>query len=180
MAVSVLSFEEVWALSSAVDGWLERDEAELLHRYCEPPWCEVGTYLGRSAVILADKGPGVCIDDFSLDGASYERTRGVLPDYVEVIDGKLEHSHQFVADNLRFLHLDADHSFESTALAFGLYAPKLVKGGHLAIHDVYYDGFAARNPWPEVTAFAEALMKAKGWRYVDMAGRTAMFERCGS
>lgn len=63
-----MTFDEVFE-TLPTNGWLTKEEARLLHEVagsCEGPILEVGSYYGRSAVLLASLGREVhCVDPFS-------------------------------------------------------------------------------------------------------------------
>lgn len=153
---------------------------------CASPWCEVGCYQGRSTVILASTGPGTVVDHFE-GTASHpeewgknnyrefmENTKGFA---IRIVVGRFERKAGNVG-SIRFLHLDADHSYEATKLAFDLYTPKLVRGGHVALHDAWgEEGSKTETAWPGSMRFAKELMESPGWEHVGDARRLAAFKK---
>lgn len=166
----------LWNEVDEIDGWLTRREADLLLRLAEPPWLEVGSYCGRSARVLAEVGPGVCVDDFSEPGSSpalIER----LPDVVLV---KGDFRDAGIEGTFRFLHLDADHSFSGTLAAFDRFAPMVEPGCFMVIHDAWpHDSVASYNPWPEVTRFVAHMIldPLTEWDLFANEGRSAAFRK---
>lgn len=53
-----------------------------------------------------------------------------------IIASKSEQAREIWAKDIRFLFIDADHSYEGVKKDFDLFAPFLVKGGILALHDI--------------------------------------------
>lgn len=179
--------DHLWRRADAIPGWFSREEADLVYTLCESPWCEVGCYQGRSTVILASTGPGTVVDHF--EGTASHPEEWGKNNYreflvntwgfpVRVLKGPFAQVSEKVKDNLRFLHLDADHSYEATKLAFDLYAPKLVKGGHLALHDAWgEDGSKMDTAWPGSMQFAKDLIANPRWEHVGDARRLAAFKK---
>ena len=177
--------DELWQRADSIQGWLSYAEALLLAEYVRSPWCEIGCWKGRSAVILAQSGPGFCVDwfhgmpehveEFSTEPVFRESVAG-LP--VTVIAKKFEDAVDDVPEGLRFLHLDADHSYYGTRRAFELYAPKLEPGGFLVVHDAWWQtGAQQPSAWPDVTIFAHELLGDPEWDHVEDAERSAVFRK---
>ena len=169
-----------WDVADRVQGWLTRDEAEFLHDLCDGPWCEVGCWKGRSTLVLAQTGyPGLAIDHFK---GSPEHPEGTdtraefdenLAGYenVGVLPYPFRGAAAMVPDDLALVFLDADHGYEQTRLAWQLYAPKVKRGGHVAVHD------AAGGHWPEVERFVGELRANQAWRELPAVHHTVAFQR---
>jgi hypothetical protein len=163
---------DVWDDAQRVEGWLTREEANLLWRYASSPWCEVGTFKGRSARILSARGFGYCVDLFDdwyaadtrtgLDGLPVTAIRG---DCLAVADR--------VPAGLNFLYLDAGHSFDETLDAFRAYAPKVKAGGHIALHDVL-ELHPNEMDWPGANSALHVLTR-EAFQLVAAAHRVAVF-----
>lgn len=160
-----------WEKAKEIEGWYERMEAMTLHLLCEGPWCEVGAWKGRSTVMLAETGhPGWVVDHFK---GSPEHAEGTdtLADFVantegydlNVVIARLEDAVESVPRGLKLLHLDGDHSYESTKRAFELYAPKVEHTGFVAFHD------ANGGVWPEVEAFVAEVLDGQHGRWSHVA-----------
>jgi len=132
-------------------GWLDWDEAILLVAYAElteGPIVEVGSYFGRSAMLLGQLGRRVyCVDPwddfFSTDMKGeqiYQRflanTKGL--DVVPVRT-KVELWQPVLAE---FVYLDGDHSYQGTVNQ--IRAAKACRPRYVAIHDVAEDGGGAQ------------------------------------
>lgn len=164
---------------SSIQGWLAEDEARLLFRLCEPPWCEVGSWKGRSTVVLASKGPGFAVDWFHGSQEHEEHdwlptrrefldnTRG-LP--VTLVEGRFGDVHSRVP-RVNFLFLDAEHTYEATKEAFGLYSPKLNPRKFLVIHDALGGG------WLDVEKFRKELERDPFWRLTEIVHTSAVFQK---
>lgn len=83
---------------SEVKGYLEPDEAYKLAELAEGRFClEIGSYLGRSSVCIAEKAKEVvCVDTFEADESGQTQTGEIttLPDFVANISGY---------DNIKFI-----------------------------------------------------------------------------
>ena len=136
-------------------------------------------------MILAQSGPGFCVDWFRgmpehVEGYStVEDFVGNLGDdmrNVTVVEKKFEDAADDVPDGLRFLHLDADHSYHGTTRAFELFSPKVVQDGFLVVHDAWWQtGFQQPSAWPGVTLFTRDLLENPGWKHVEDCERSAVF-----
>lgn len=142
------SFEEVYETLPG-NGWLTREEAELLWRVASAttgPILEVGSYYGRSTVLLAALGrPVYAIDPFDgfdsdLSGDEvqkrfFDNIQGRGIDNVTLFRRKIE---DWARRPVGFAYLDGDHTFEGSrhqiqvARACGVH--------HLCIHDYADDG----------------------------------------
>jgi hypothetical protein len=112
-------------------------QTRLLAELCTGLWCEIGSQ-GRSTIVLAATGhDGYSIDTHkSKDWETFEKK---MAPYENVITVRAKfqslHTVNLVKDELMLLHLDLDHSYETTKLAFELYSPKVLRGGHVCFHD---------------------------------------------
>lgn len=187
MAGAVLLTDEQWERASRAQGWYDRDEADLLYRLTDGPWCEVGCWKGRSTSVLAQTGfPGWAVDWFKgssehgdVDTYHDFAAHMVGFDHVAVLRMAGDEAATFVPDGLSLLHLDAEHSYEATAAMFGLYAPKVGRAGHVVLHDAFTPGGreVEGSPWPGVTRFALELEQGDGWALVEHVNRSAAFRR---
>lgn len=174
------AFLKAWERAVTIPGWLLRDEARLLFNLASTgPWCEVGSWKGRSSVILGSVGPGHAVDMFRDNPrAEYDRNTAGLP--ITVHHGRMEDMADRVPAGLRLLFLDADHSLDGTRAAFDLYAPKLAPHGIVVFHDALSGGDWPNpdldyrnpppgppdNPWPGVREFTDTL----DWRHLTDVG----------
>lgn len=172
-----------------IDGWFSWREAKLYLRYLAGPWCEVGSWRGRSARVLASTGyPGVCVE-WGKGSPQHDREWGLADDilgdlhrnlrgfHVRIIEGDLREVHPKVG-SVQFLHLDADHTPEMTQAAFDLYAPKVIPGGYLALHDAWGErGSHKHCGWPGTMAFAKDLIASPHWEHIEDAQRAAIFKK---
>lgn len=188
MAEPVRLSDEQWAVADPIEGWYTQAEADLLYRLCDGPWCEVGCWKGKSTVILAQTGhTGWAVDwfqgspehkagtrthdEFTANLAAYEN--------VTVLNGRFGDMHGDVPA-LRFLHLDADHSFAATRQAWDLYAGKVAQGGHVVLHDAWSPSGGRKisgAPWPGVCRFALEMEQHDDWELVESVERSAAFRR---
>jgi predicted O-methyltransferase YrrM len=172
--------EYQWAQAERIDGWLGKEEARFLFVLVSGPWCEVGCYKGRSTVVLAQTHhPGYAIDHFKgspemPDGTNtYAEFMENIGPYtnVTVMPYKFRGAAAMVSDDLNLVFLDADHSYEETFQAFQLYAPKVERGGHVALHDAKGGG------WPGVEEFVAELRGNQAWRELPAVEHTIAFKK---
>ena len=170
---------EVWEKAEKIQGWFFREEAALLWRLVDGPWCEIGCWKGRSTTVLAEtRRVGYAIDHFKGSPEHPEGTNtlrefmdNIAPyENVAVLAMPFERAARLVPDTLSLLFLDADHSYEETKRAFDLYAPKVRQGGHVAFHDAKGDG------WPETERFV-AELDPEVWEPAGVADLTRAFRR---
>ncbi len=173
-----------WEKAERIEGWFLKNEAELLNSLCTGLWCEIGCYKGRSTTILAETGyDGYAIDTWEGTDLPRDPTQGKkkvyetflrnLDEYENVIIVRQdfrEVPETLVPPELHLLHLDADHSYEMTKLAFEMFSPKVIPGGHVAFHDAKGGG------WPGVEKFISEL-DGNHWRFVDVVGMLAAYKR---
>jgi predicted O-methyltransferase YrrM len=171
--------DEQWAKAARIYGWFDKDEAEFLYPLVTGPWCEIGSFHGRSTTVLAETGyPGWAVDwhrgspehpEGTDTYAEFVGNVGAYPN-VEVLRMRLEDAEPHVGP-LQLLFLDAEHTYDATKQAWNLYAPKVVRGGIVAVHD------AAGGAWPEVEQFAAEVRGNQNWCQYRTVNRLAAFHR---
>ena len=178
--------DALWAEVDRIPGWLFRAEADCIARHADAPWCEVGAWKGRATTVMARAGRGFVVDTFAGSGepacpagsdvrAEFEANvgRGVT-----VLQGDFADMHTRVPPGLRLLYLDAEHSYESTRLAWSLYTPLVAPDGVVMVHDAWHDtGWPQGNPWAGVTRWVTEVLEAGDWVQVDTAARLAVLQR---
>jgi predicted O-methyltransferase YrrM len=177
----------MWKRADRAEGWYSHPEATLLFAATKGPWIEIGSWEGRSTLVLAQTGyPGWAIDTFR--GSSehervdtYEAFCANLAgfDNVTVVRSDYRDAFRSVPRRAKLLHIDHEHSYKDTKIAFNLYSQLLDKDGMVAIHDAWTDHSRepADCPWPEVTKFARELLDHPKWTLWDDADRLAVFCR---
>lgn len=180
MARPVLT-DAQWAKVDRIDGWLTREEADLLYGLCQGPWLEVGAWKGKSTTVLAETGhPGYVLDWFR-GSPEHDPSTWTLPEYAENIR-PYPHVRTIVAsiDDVSpqvfrptLIHLDADHSYEGTRDAFDKFAA--ASSATVVFHD--YKIFGGDDPWPGVTRFVDELLEGGRWKYADRAHRSIALRR---
>ncbi len=179
------TFDAVWAKADAIPGWLDEQEARCLWRHARSPWCEVGSWQGRSAYVIASKaGAGWSVDNYrgapshhleaqavagGLDvrAAAKKNLRGLPVTFAERTVGPWPLHNPGEIGALRFLYLDADHAAGKTREAFNQFAPLVRPGGLVAFHDYGDPG------WPDVRDFCDGLP----WVRVDRQERVLVLRK---
>ena len=174
-----------------VDGWLSEDEADLLLAACaravaQSPGgavVEVGSYCGRSTIVLASvvaagRTPGrvVAIDPHEGEVMAFDGRIMSMPPTLERFEANIERAglRDFVLtmprrsyevpwdDPIAFLFIDGLHDRENVERDFRHFERHLVRGGFVAFHDY--------SPYhPEVVEFVEGLVAGSGYTRVDQA-----------
>jgi hypothetical protein len=180
-----------------VEGWLEEGEADLLIAAAtramltlSPPdaLVEIGSYCGRSTVVLAGvaKALGAGVPVHAIDPheglfsggdgtravPTLERLRANLARAgVEDVVNIIPQRSCDVAWNepIGLLFVDGLHDYESVSADFRHYAGFVVPDGFVAFHD-YADY------WPGVKAFVDELTGSGGWRTVARAGSLVVLQ----
>jgi MMP 1-O-methyltransferase len=190
-AAARLDAEQIVERMRPVEGWFAEDEARLLidcavrvlSRRPGLPMVEVGSYLGRSTVVLAsvaqaygtlvyaidphqgDMGPGVGAGY----GSTFERFRANLEaagvaDAVVPIVARCQDVPWNVEIGLVFI--DGWHEYASVRGDFEHFAPHLAAGGFAVFHD-YLPAPDGREHYDVIRAVDDIL--ADGWRKVGQA-----------
>jgi predicted O-methyltransferase YrrM len=175
-----------------VKGFLDRAEAEALFELAREqaprgPIVEIGTYCGKSALVLAaaaragggrfvtidhhrgseENQPGWEYHDPSLwdaeagalDTLPHLRrnlARAGLEEHTVVIVARSEAVAPLWTAPIAMLFIDGGHSQKAAHTDYRLWAPKLIPGGVLAIHDVFPDPADGGRPPFEIYAMALA------------------------
>lgn len=173
--------QPVW---TEVEGWLLPDEADLLRKYSDGVWCEIGSWKGKSTLVLAESGRGYAIDTFT--GSAEHGDVDTFADFIQntqhlknvtAIRGDFRIAHEYIPE-LDFLYLDADHSYEATKEAFEMYAPKVKKGGVVVLHDAWgYDGDTEKSEYPGVQKFALEILEDERWEHLENVRRCLAIRR---
>lgn len=155
-------FADAWAACWRVPGWLDRDAARLLFALArdgpgEGAIVELGSYLGRSTVVLAlgaragerekvvtvDPHEGVVVAGTEEAPASgtwdlfrhHLEITGVAGD-VEALRARSEDAGRRWVGPIRLLYVDTLHHFDAVLQDIEVWAPHLVPGG-VAVFDDY-------------------------------------------
>lgn len=182
--------DEEWAVIDAIEGWLFREEAELLARLSVSPWCEVGAWKGRSTRVLARGGHGWVVDWFkgSSEHPAGTDTREEFYDNtfdldITVLEMDYACAVPLIPTPIKLLYLDAEHTYEATREVFALFAPLVDDDGLVIIHDAWADDGGGKEggmtPWPGVTLFVRELIEdgSPFWENVENVARCAVFRR---
>lgn len=158
---------QVDALTEAVEGWLTREEGELLYRLARQYTgrgviVEIGSFKGRSTIWLAkgsEAGAGVPV--YAIDPhTGSEEHQAIAGGQVWTYDEFLANLHRAGVEELvhplvttsaqaatsfrlpvELLFIDGNHCYEAVRQDFDLWFPKLIEGGYLLMHDtIRWDG----------------------------------------
>lgn len=151
----------VYALTETVEGWLTREEGELLYRLARA--CkgngvivEIGSFKGKSTIWLAkgsQAGAGVPVYAIDPHTGSEEHRPSVgeplwtyeefmanlrRAQVEEIVKPLLSTSEAAVVSfelPVELLFIDGDHRYEAVRQDFDLWVPKLIEDGYLLMHD---------------------------------------------
>lgn len=153
--MSILPFGEITASDEEL---LIRTSKEAAKNTINSTAFELGTFLGRSAIILSkhidfvytiDVFEDIDLIEFEASKLHYKEHLKKHPrTFKEVKKSLSEYSNIYVFkglssnktdiiknESLSLLFFDADHTFEGLKKDFNLWYPKLKKGGYLIVHD---------------------------------------------
>jgi len=185
-----------------VEGWLEEEEADLLivvsrkalNELPQPhAIVEVGSYHGRSTIVLGSVVKAVCskakvyaIDPHNGKIGAIDQGIRLVPSSFEFLKGNLENAGLVdVVDIIRsysvdvpwkkpisLLLIDGLHDYPNVARDFYHFEPWVTAGGYIGFHD-YADYF------PGVKAFVNEIMGSGRYRKVYCAGSFFVLQKLG-
>ena len=174
---------ELAAAVAAVPGFLPDDEGAALHAVARTAgagtWLEIGTYCGKSTLLLADAAraagarlvtvdhhhgseenqPGwewhdpSLVDEYTgrIDTLPYLRhalADAGLETTVSVVVGTTQQVATWWRTPVSLLFLDGNHTEATAQFDFAAFAPHVIEGGLLAVHDVFPDPRdGGQPPW---------------------------------
>lgn len=158
--------EDVGVMTNLPFGEITKSDEDLLRRiskkaseeFLNASALELGTFLGRSAIILSENMRMVYTIDVFEDvhtikyeaskihytehlkkyPRTYKEVKDALSEYknIHIFKGiTSDKIHLIDDDTISLLFFDADHTFEGLKRVFNLCYPKLKKGGYLIVHD---------------------------------------------
>lgn len=186
---------EVAAVVAKTKGFMPEAEGEALHAHAVSSlpgtWLEIGTYCGKSTLILGDAARRVGASLVTVDHhhgseenqpgwewhdtSMVDPTSGLLdtlPTFRPVLDsladvcsavvGSTGAVAQWWASPLELLFLDGNHTEETAQHDYAAFAPFVVPGGTLLVHDVFPDpADGGQAPWHVVQrALSEGFVEA--------------------
>lgn len=168
------NFDDRW---KKIPGWLSQDQAECL-AFCagQAPKgnaVEVGSFKGKSASVIAQVRPLICVDDFTTGGEGpagrgtggdflaefLENTKG-LP--IRVIKGDHIQAGNEFKDKIALLFMDGSHKLAATSMVGAAWIPKLLDEGIVIFHD--YD-----SGWAGVMQFVSDVVNTREFAIIAQA-----------
>ena len=184
-------FDDVWDKMKDVDGWLSREEAQVIYAKTaltdNPLIVEIGTHRGRSTSLLALSNPDskiITIDPYteqtsfnspysnrhvtSIGCGALSREKFIenmdrlgIKNYEQLNITSREAS-DLVNSPIDVLYIDGAHDIKNVTQDYELWVPKVKAGGCIILHDV-------NDSCPDVKAFAHAngfeVAFGIGWKY---------------
>ncbi len=202
LAPAAAGLDEAMRRVHAVDGWLSKEEAELLYkmaRNAEGAVIEIGSWQGRSTVALAlgaaaGRGATVyAVDSFAgpqsgafrttleHDAADHpcspERLRANLDaagvnGQVKIVPKASQEALGDVPEQCGLLFIDGDHRYEAVCRDLDLYLPRVRQGGFVVLHDVHATDMGV------VRAVEDRIKSRPGkWRILDHVDTSLVVRR---
>ncbi len=192
-----MSFESAWAQAHPVEGWLTEAQGRRLHAAAASSApggrvVEIGSFRGRSAIVLAGAGVAevVCIDphagsdrgpqEFAPDADRGEAdVRAFAANLARAgVNGRVRHvrafsgdAHGAVAGAVDVLFVDGAHRFGPAREDIVGWGGRVRPGGRMLVHDA----------WSSIgvtLALATTTFSPRGrWRYAGRDGSLAEFAR---
>jgi predicted O-methyltransferase YrrM len=191
-----VSFESAWAAARDVEGWLTEDQAARLFAAAAAVApggrvVEIGSFRGRSAIVLASAGVEVvCIDPHAgsdrgpreiaadadrgaddLQAFVSNLARAGVADRVRHVRAFSGHALADVAGPIDVLFVDGAHRFGPAREDIVRWGDRVRPGGRMLVHDA----------WSSVgvtLALLSTTVFSREWRYAGRAGSLAEFELC--
>ena len=192
------SLEEVRQTVAEVEGWLTDDQVARLHAAAAatPPGgriVEIGSFRGRSTVVLASAAPEGCevvaidphagndrgpqeIDGFEAEAATdnevFERnlTEAGVRDRVTHHREFSDAAHEQVGDPIDVLFIDGAHRFGPARADIRDWGARVAPGGRMLIHDAF-------SSVGVTLAILVELVASGRWRFDGRSGSLAEYRR---
>lgn len=192
------SFEQAFAAADAVEGWLTEAQAHRLwERAAElQPGAvavEIGSFRGRSAVVLASALPDgaelVAIDPHAGNDRGPQEIRGREAEAADDnrafrenleragVTGRVRHVREFsqqalgvVDGEVDLLFVDGAHRYAPARDDLRLWGARVRRGGSMLVHDSF-------SSIGVTLATLRAITLAGGWRYAGRSGSLAEYRR---
>ncbi|MCM8787820.1 MAG: class I SAM-dependent methyltransferase [Candidatus Omnitrophica bacterium] len=178
-----------------IEGWLSEKEALVLYRTVKnlrvlnPIVVEIGSWLGKSSVVLAKavkkkKGFLHCIDPFDASGDSFSKDsystknfdlkekflsnikKAKVEKYVKLIPKKSQDAIKEWNSPIDFIFIDADHTYSNVKEDFIFWSKFLKVGGYIAFHDACQDQKAKKLDGGVPRLIKEEILSKAGWEKV--------------
>lgn len=177
---------ELDTILSTVKGWLDADEARMLHdcAACVDNGCivEIGSYRGRSTLVLATpaKVPVYSIDpylpsdneqfgDVDREQWYWQIASGGVANRVRAVHLTSLQAQAVWQEPIGLLFIDGAHDALSVTLDFVTWQRHVVNGGLIALHD---------SDWTGVKATLTLIKDMAGFEFVRRADATTIVRVC--
>jgi len=155
-----MTFEEIFAQVDGINGWMSKEDCSVLNKYASrmerAKMVEIGSFLGRSTKVLLLSSPTskvVSVDPYA-DNYQYAKDSPFIvinippDDAFNQINNNLrefgnwklvrERAHNVGKEwkeNIDFLFIDGDHSYEHVSQDIADWVPGVKSGGYVLFHD---------------------------------------------
>ncbi|MBS1580115.1 MAG: class I SAM-dependent methyltransferase [Bacteroidetes bacterium] len=152
---------------------------------------EIGVFEGVNTCIIAESLlPNGClyaVDPFIPGRLGFSYIKLISHKYIKKrklnskiiwIEEMSDVAADLIPNNIDFIFIDGDHSYEGVKKDFELYAPKLSKDGILAFHDarIFVNGWT-KEDWGPVRLLNEVIYPSNQWKVVDEVDSLVLFQK---
>lgn len=170
-----------------------KNEQEIIKKYCKnkAKAIEIGVYEGFNTAVIAEAlqpaGQVYGVDPFIKGrlGISFGKMiaetnlkRRKLDSKAVLVEKLSGDALNDVPDNVDFIFVDGDHSFDGVRSDLELYATKLAPDGVMAFHDarVFNNGWA-EDDWGPVRLVKEVIIPSKKWTIIEEVDSLVVIKR---
>jgi hypothetical protein len=130
-----------------IDGWMDHKELIYLSEMASYSkfTIEIGSYKGRSSVVLSNSDKLVCIDDWEKEEIFEEFKRNIKPN-TEYLKGHSDDMVDKFKDGCAdLIFIDGGHTYNQVKKDLNNYWNKLKVGGKMCLHDYIYPKFGVKE-----------------------------------
>lgn len=154
---------------------------------------EIGTHMGDSTVVLAEAAPKAKVWTMDTgDRYLWEQNGGALEDYVDILKKRFEayndiffmlgSSHpktgallvKWTGEPINLLFIDGDHRYDAVMADLVRWAPRVLLGGYMLLHDYVEDDF--RNVYGAANDYLDGYPQ---WEVIDLVSTMLVLRRNG-
>ena len=150
-----MEFEDIFKQVDPIKGWMGRPDCLALYEYVKEVKgliVEIGSYMGRSAKLMALSSPECRIVSIDSYPKIYDHKALLARDEcIKTMDGEnwelIQKKSRDVEwkEPIDFLHIDGDHSYKAVKQDIELFAPHVKKGHYIFLHDYVVTNYGVKR-----------------------------------